>query len=194
MIRVIARTSDPEVYVVELDGVRTVEKTRYIPNSAFPVLRSRKWSNGLVSGRIEVPEERIIAMSDQPEFNLELYPAVDCFLVEGDQERPLETLKQIRELRKHGYRETLKQGKARRIREANQAADLLEALGFEVCSDCAPYWKAAPDYHNPADLIAVRDRDYWGAPELKDLKLCRVHYAQRLGSWYWLPIETRKAA
>jgi len=180
MVRVVARTSDPDVYVVEADSVRTVEKKRYIPNSAFPAVRSRKWSNGLVSGRVEMPDDGALQMSDQAEFNLELYPAVDCFLVEGYQERPLETLKQIRELRKHGYKETVKQGKARRIREANQAADLLEAFGFEVCSDCAPYWKTAADYHNPADLIAVRDRDYWGAPGLKNLKLCKAHYARRL--------------
>jgi hypothetical protein len=164
-VSIVARTSDPDIFVIKREGAPTLEKRHRIPTSAFPAMRSRKWSNGLVSARYDDPVTELIAMSDRPEFNQELYPVCDCFYLDGDQERPIDTIAQLKAFRKHGYRETKKQTKARLIRERDQAVDLLECLGFVACEDCHQFIRDPADYHHPADMIQ---------------DLCRSHYAARL--------------
>jgi hypothetical protein len=177
-IKVIARTSDPGIFVIDREGVQTLEKRRRIPESAFPAVRSRKWSNGLVAGRYTEGDDSLVPMSEKAEFNQELYPECDCFYVDGDQERPIDTLSQIKGFRKHGYRETQKQTKARLVRERDFAVEMLEALGFIPCADCHHFIKEPADYYHPADLIQAPIENHWSG--LTAVNLCRNHYAERL--------------
>ena len=68
-LKVIARTTDPSVYVVRANGRETLELEVRIPESAFP---KTKHGYDLTS---ELP------LSENMAFNAELYPKIDCVRV-----------------------------------------------------------------------------------------------------------------